>query len=710
MAKHQEEVETPGTQEKSTGYGRRRFLSQALAASAGLAMAGWVPRLKASPLAAGCAPPNPLPTNELVNPGQITSVGAKLQSVLVVRDEQRTIPTVTGKIMLRAYEGYSGNRIDPKKRVTKPGVYGPGPTFRASVGDTIQIAFLNHIDPRQFPETANETCDTVKNATGGQVYPTAPPGPTDKFPDCFRGSNTTNMHFHGTHVSPNAFSDNVLIEIVPDLTSKPEDCDKLFDTVACKDYPNPQAWKHQDEQTNKALQGLFSANQQRLQALSPERYDPELHKRQATQNETLLKYDEFPQFWSGCFPYCIRPPKYQPPYLMGQSPGTHWYHAHKHGSTSIQVFNGMAGALILEGNQPGEYDYVLNQSMPGIQQKVLVLQEYSQQPNMEITGGANGSGGGNGSTPILLVNGQSVPVITMQAGEVQWWRLINGTVHRAKGGFICGFTPNVEFRQIAQDGVQFDWLNYYPQIKQPISKFLMGSGNRVDILVRAPNTVGSTATLAGPNNDNIVTINVVAATGQCNTKWPEAENQYPKLPSFLKDIVETSECRMLKFQMPERGAIPMINGKTFQEGIIDESMLLDTKQEWTLENYSTSAAGSPLHPFHIHVNPFQIVEIFDPAGSLGSVLSPNSAAFGDWSKVKKNPNGSFALPAPWVWWDTFPLPVGKDPNTPGYIKMRTMFADFAGKFVDHCHILAHEDRGMMQLIEVVDNKTVVKHH
>jgi FtsP/CotA-like multicopper oxidase with cupredoxin domain len=55
-----------------------------------------------------------------------------------------------------------------------------------------------------------------------------------------------------------------------------------------------------------------------------------------------------------------------------------------------------------------------------------------------------------------------------------------------------------------------------------------------------------------------------------------------------------------------------------------------------------------------------------------------------------------------------------DPATnkvqPGYIKMRTHFADFAGKFVNHCHILAHEDRGMMQLIEVVDNKTVVRHH
>jgi hypothetical protein len=101
--------------------------------------------------------------------------------------------------------------------------------------------------------------------------------------------------------------------------------------------------------------------------------------------------------------------------------------------------------------------------------------------------------------------------------------------------------------------------------------------------------------------------------------------------------------------------------------------------------------------------------VFDPTGSLGPVLSPASAQFGVWSKVPFPPRPLFILPEPWVWWDTFPLPLAKDANTPGYIKFRTWFADFAGKFVDHCHILAHEDRGMMQLIEVVDNKTHYQH-
>jgi FtsP/CotA-like multicopper oxidase with cupredoxin domain len=73
-----------------------------------------------------------------------------------------------------------------------------------------------------------------------------------------------------------------------------------------------------------------------------------------------------------------------------QAPGTHWYHAHKHGSTSIQVYNGMAGALILRG----DYDTRLNQTMPNVKEKVLVIQQFQPQPNRERTGGAGGAGKG----------------------------------------------------------------------------------------------------------------------------------------------------------------------------------------------------------------------------------------------------------------------------------------------------------------------------
>ncbi|HEY5027602.1 MAG TPA: multicopper oxidase domain-containing protein, partial [Candidatus Angelobacter sp.] len=195
-----------------------------------------------------------------------------------------------------------------------------------------------------------------------------------------------------------------------------------------------------------------------------------------------------------------------------------------------------------------------------------------------------------------------------------------------------------------------------------------------------------------PSGANIIlTLNVVAGSGTYNQKWPQTQAEFPQQPSFLSDITSWSESRTIKYEMTGVGAQPTINGKKFEEGVVNEIMLLGTQQEWTIENWS--AAGNVRHPFHIHVNPFQIVELFDPT----TMTQP------------------LVLPAPWVWWDTFAIPIAKKDATtgkitPGYFKMRTRFADFAGKFVDHCHILAHEDRGMMQLVEVIDNKTVVKHH
>jgi FtsP/CotA-like multicopper oxidase with cupredoxin domain len=99
--------------------------------------------------------------------------------------------------------------------------------------------------------------------------------------------------------------------------------------------------------------------------------------------------------------------------------------------------------------------------------------------------------------------------------------------------------------------------------------------------------------------------------------------------------------------------------------------------EWTNINQTTVP-----HPFHIHVNPFQIVEYFDPSKA----------------------NAGTKMPAPYVWQDTIEIPANATSpdgtQRDGYVKMRSRFCDFTGKFVLHCHILGHEDRGMMQICEV----------
>jgi len=52
---------------------------------------------------------------------------------------------------------------------------------------------------------------------------------------------------------------------------------------------------------------------------------------------------------------------------------------------------------------------------------------------------------------------------------------------------------------------------------------------------------------------------------------------------------------------------------------------------------------------------------------------------------------------------------GQQVVIPGYFRMRSRFVDFTGQYVMHCHILAHEDRGMMTVVEVVPFTTAYSH-
>jgi FtsP/CotA-like multicopper oxidase with cupredoxin domain len=117
-------------------------------------------------------------------------------------------------------------------------------------------------------------------------------------------------------------------------------------------------------------------------------------------------------------------------------------------------------------------------------------------------------------------------------------------------------------------------------------------------------------------------------------------------------------------------------------------MPLDGLQEWQLLNTTTVT-----HPFHIHINPFQITKIEAPILSADK----NSYKYSTYA-----PAGDF------VWSDVVAIPAGVVLNdgsfVPGKVTIRHQFVDFTGTYVLHCHILAHEDRGMMQLVRVVPTK------
>ena len=110
---------------------------------------------------------------------------------------------------------------------------------------------------------------------------------------------------------------------------------------------------------------------------------------------------------------------------------------------------------------------------------------------------------------------------------------------------------------------------------------------------------------------------------------------------------------------PGMGMVFLMNGKPFSADRIDVRTTLNTVEEWEILN-----TGIMDHPFHLHVHPFQII----------------------------SRNGR---PEPYpAWKDTVLVPTGES------VRIRVRFSDFPGKTVYHCHILDHEDLGMMGTIDV----------
>ncbi|EKU98476.1 putative multicopper oxidase [Leptolyngbya sp. PCC 7375] len=120
---------------------------------------------------------------------------------------------------------------------------------------------------------------------------------------------------------------------------------------------------------------------------------------------------------------------------------------------------------------------------------------------------------------------------------------------------------------------------------------------------------------------------------------------------------------------------------------IDRNLTLSGVDEWILESRFVS------HPFHIHVNPFQIVKILDPNGkdvSLPEATDGNDPQYVGLKGVWKD-----------TLWIKGPTPPTQYPDGVYTIVARTRYQRYIGEFVLHCHILDHEDQGMMQNIDIV---------
>jgi FtsP/CotA-like multicopper oxidase with cupredoxin domain len=704
---------------------RREFLAGALAVSS--------VALAALPKAAtGQAVPEV--QKEVQKIGEIVAGrDGKLRATITVRNDKLILPadpaldTADSETMLRYLEGRhpNGDLVwppDPLPGGARRAL--PGPTLRARVGDRVEITYLNHVKVDDFAGTLDRVergevvgCDdTTEPISGKKIYPE---GADDRPPDCFHGSSTTNMHFHGTHVTPDGLGDNVLLQLRPNpevtADSIRDDFARIFQAGPPARWRDlPKSWR---ERQLRLLQEYDDTAIWQGRRGTPGHPELPPDKRLLKPTEDLIKAGFWPQYQVGAYPFCYTLTKYVEDmhghpvgYEMGQCPGTHWYHAHKHGSTAINVLNGMAGVFIIEG----DYDDALVRLYPDLKktERVLIVQNFSNSPRLT-------SQIGQQMPPSLWVNGQLNPIIKMRPGEIQLWRFVNASIRAVMT--MDGFGPETDktpaIRQIAQDGVQFKFENYQSRAVREFTalggqprRYSFAPGNRVDILVKAPLATGpytfnvtttNFGSLGSLSALPLLTLQVEGAPLSSAMDFPTAAN-YPLFPKFLTDIEEDDIRirRRLDFSWDrgrqgdpglENQHAPkfMIDEKQFVGGRYDQTMILGDVEEWTLTNSTSTIA----HPFHIHINPFQVVEIFDPTNP-------------DEKQQTYKPAKDF------IWQDVIAIPPGT-PTKKGYVKIRHRFADFPGSYVLHCHMLAHEDRGMMQLVRVIPSDgvaTVVPHH
>jgi FtsP/CotA-like multicopper oxidase with cupredoxin domain len=170
----------------------------------------------------------------------------------------------------------------------------------------------------------------------------------------------------------------------------------------------------------------------------------------------------------------------------------------------------------------------------------------------------------------------------------------------------------------------------------------------------------------------------------------------PPLPNDQRPIPdgEIVDRKTLKFTVQENTGIGnnpkfliAVNDgppSEFDPNVVNECVEVDTAEEWTYENYS--GVG---HPCHIHLNPFFVTDFFDPNDP------PNPDSPHGQNMKYNDPVG--------LWQDTIIVPAAKTVSgvtTPGKVTFRHRFAGITGTFVMHCHILGHEDRGFMHVVQV----------
>jgi FtsP/CotA-like multicopper oxidase with cupredoxin domain len=355
-------------------------------------------------------------------------------------------------------------------------------------------------------------------------------------------------------------------------------------------------------------------------------------------------------------------------------PGLFWYHTHPHGESHRQALDGMSGAIVIEGM--GRYA----PQVARLQERVLVVRGRSIEHDGNMTElvkrveiPAKGCGGeAEKIDEVFTVNGAVRPQIEIAPKERQFWRIVNASADRYLDLQLDGQT----FEIVALDGMPLA----YHEPKRPTresSHMLLSPAGRLEAIVTGPPS-GSHSALrtlcvnTGPDGDpnpEMVLADLVPPRTELPSPHPiEGQAHATQLHSSDRPpLRKASHIEPLKKAAPNFTVIFTedkhgfyVNGEKYSPAAHPMTTArVGTYQHWRIVN-----ATGELHPFHIHQVHF--------------------LAYAE--------NGA-PLPNP-AWLDTVNVPFGQS------VDVIMDFTDpvIKGMAVFHCHLLNHEDKGMMAKI------------
>lgn len=329
--------------------------------------------------------------------------------------------------------------------------------------------------------------------------------------------------------------------------------------------------------------------------------------------------------------------------------GTYWYHPHPDRRSGYQIAKGLFGAIIIRA---------ADDPLPKIPEKLLVLSDNRFLPDGSIDlpdpdsprGQIDMENGREGDA--LLVNGQVMPTIPIRSGAVERWRIINAAAGRVFRLALAG----QRVLHVGSDGGLFER-------PEAVDEILLANSERVELLVRGEGAPGSRTTLQTLPYDRYDSHTRPADWNRTRDLLTlaystEAPRPPVALPATLRVIpaLDTAQAVATRLVVLSQG---LINGKTMDMSRIDFTGRLGTTEIWEIEN----VVGMD-HPFHLHGFHFQVLDR----------------------------NG---VPVPTRRWkDSINVPKHET------VRIIVRFDGYPGKWMYHCHILDHEDQGMMGVLEL----------